>query len=718
MPGKVSDMAKALSALLAEQGPIQTEQVRQWLKENEDPETPLSPRDINNILAYGRAKGRGWWQREGTILLPPLQGNQPGGNGHHQEPATDPEGEDSDPAATPSRRLIDGLIAGEDLLSATAQRIGVPRERARPAAAYLAATYDIYDPAQLWKGLGNCTEIPPAMRKRWWETWLSQTGINAPEELHREVQRTATEHFGPRLAAKPEPPRRRYVVVDGDPIPTDADDPDGMPMSEAWRLALLQRQGKGITEAADKSALVELVKQQGEFTRSFMEIQARNQDKPESGNRRNRYLAVDGQVVVTDPQDPDGLPFTEATSLAALHRQQRRESSDHAQEDSLLETVFKEGQATQREMMKMQGGSRSDLSGILEAQRGEAQARMDAMMERLAAMDREHEVRLQMMQKEGANHLELLLKQQELQQKQWELQLDLVKQQHSHELEMLQLRLDQEAPDPWGAADQALPGIKKHIGDIIGRAFSPPQSQPQYVIKLGENNEVPFEVFEKMENLQLKRRFVDQAMSIIPDFVAAGRMAAEQTRDDAPLPAASSPPAAPRQAVPAATPPPAPSAPAGPNRVQASCTQCGMAVNLEPGTRAFRCPNCQTMQQAATQGAESRIYHTLCSQCQAAVGYQAGSEGFICPVCGARQWITGELIPDQEPSSAATPPMPPGRSSPPRPVTAAPAQPQDSTPGPGATEDSDQIPGLEYAPYTGGPGTPVPLTVVEAGNKP
>lgn len=155
----------------------------------------------------------------------------------------------------PTPPIADTSAGLEDLktqMRDVAIGLGINVKSATAMSNFLAGSFDVQNPETLWAGLSEVTEIHPSMRKRFWRTWASLSGLGIPVELQQKVEQQTNTAMG----RKEDVPglKKRYVAVDGQVVDADSDDDSGMSFSQALQLARLQNEkyaaeiGGGVSE--------------------------------------------------------------------------------------------------------------------------------------------------------------------------------------------------------------------------------------------------------------------------------------------------------------------------------------------------------------------------------------------------------------------------------------------------------------------------------------
>src|SRR5918999_1248158 len=162
MASPVTTSPQALKSYIQEYGPVDEERAKEIVIEHGCPENKA-----RFALLY--PLGRKWLKKEAGVYylndVAPASRNGAKADG------------DALPPADFQTQETEGLAPPESTLAAAAVRVGISDRVARITASYLSDTADIFDPDQLWRGLGNCTELSPSERRRLFESWVSSQGL-------------------------------------------------------------------------------------------------------------------------------------------------------------------------------------------------------------------------------------------------------------------------------------------------------------------------------------------------------------------------------------------------------------------------------------------------------------------------------------------------------------------------------------------------------------
>ena len=698
----VPKMAKALADLIADTGSLSKEEARSWLADNDDQSpAPMSAGQINLTLGFGAADSRGWWHSDTDtdMLVPgPKQGSpaaakmaSKNGASEHHEDAPDVEELDDEPGwaeATPP----------EALLYEVARKVGVRKDHARIFAQYAAMTADTADPEQVAQSIQDCPEIKAPLKRRLYQAWVSSSGIAANPNIVKkyfanvaekveEVQAVQTA----KVAAS-----RHYIAVNGDVLLTTADDPDGLTIGEASRLAMIQQQKNGTLATQDQSILAVLLREQAETERARMNIAANQQPAPPDTGTADIITTV--------------LREQGETSRKMMDLEEARRASQPTTkpEESFLAIMYREQAETERARIQANAAngqsSKSELTTLLAAQQEASNARMEAFMQRMEAMDREHALRMEALQKAHTQDMEIMRQQSSQQMETFNLQMQMERQQSAHEREIAAMQ-NQQDPDPLGPLNRLIPGL----GDkLINSLLNPPKSEPAVTVSLGDGNSIPYETFERLENLKMKRQMLDMAVQNVPTFIEAGLKAASVLEAESQARASMGPMVQeqmpveqlPQQPVMQTLTPQRVTPPGPPAQTGAAQGPTMPQPPRPPQIPNQRVPLPQPRAGEALEDMDPQgLKRTHCCVCGAGIAYPPGSEAFICPACETKQWVTGEVILEESVNTA--PPAPP---RPPRPqqASAPPTPPASPAPAPQPDErDNEQPAGLEYPPYMG-----------------
>lgn len=243
----VKENAAKFSEYLESVGDLPLLDAEKWVRDNWDGDPPERESVYSLVTAWGYRGKNKLWRREGDNLVWGFK--QSGESGKREEVETEP-----------------ALGDPKDQFAAVGISLGIAERYARSTASYVAESYDIWDPAQVWEALKECTDVNIAQRKRWWKTWCSKIQAEVPSELQGEINKT------PETPGRPDTRGKKlFFVEDGRLIPTSSDDELGVSFSEAYRMAQLER---AQPQPSGEGPLVALLQESGKTERARMELEA------------------------------------------------------------------------------------------------------------------------------------------------------------------------------------------------------------------------------------------------------------------------------------------------------------------------------------------------------------------------------------------------------------------------------------------------------------
>jgi len=595
----VSQMAMELRRMLDDAEMMSVEEAKQWIEDNDLEGEELSPSSRNLVLGFGAHKSRRWWHREGENLVA----------GWPETAHKEKEEEDEEPAASGADkrqnsqgqterdlREITGATPPNENFEAALKILGLDSTKARRVAMYVTAAYDIYDPASVWRGLQDCREILPLEKKRVMNYWVAIAGLRPDDGLLMEYAMTAEERRHAAEAAKVS--GKKYIAFEGDVFEADDGDPDGVTQSKAYQTALMQRRLYGGDGAPpEQGMVVTLLKESAETERRRMELDA---ERRANGEHQPLYRLVNGQVIPTSDNDPQGM------SLGAIYQlseasQGKREPSEAP---SLVATLLKEQAETERRRMEIdaerQQGRSDPMTIVLEAQHREAAANATALTAQMQSIVQSQSAMFDSIQKQTAAQMEamatrmehqseLAMRDREMQDQRHQMTLEMMKSSHENTLNLLTMQMEKGSADPMESINRVMPGIwEKFVTSVM----SPPQPGP--VISLGEGNgSLPISEYLKLQEQSTKREMVNGLLQMAPSLLAVGAEAAKNVESFAGGGSSPSRPAA-RQPAPARQ-QQAPQPPQLPQN-QKLCVSCSQELVVPAGYDTFTCPTCGTIQ--------------------------------------------------------------------------------------------------------------------------
>ena len=470
------------------------EDVTAWLNQEDFPSTKIGP-----VLAWGAKKGARRWHREEDTLI---AGPRP---------------------ATPAAAALSGRVPGEvpDLedaqnqptlknqFRALMQSVGIEQNHARSAANFCFGSFEMEDPAQIWQALRECLQIGQSgMKKQIWRLWTKHIHVDPPEALTQEIV-----NWG-RVTPPPSAPGgRRFFAIDGQVVPTTPDDPEGMSMADAHRLASLQKGDRPRDEQTGGGLVTTLLQQQGETDRKRLELDGQR-NRPEGDSVTAAVINQFGEVLKTSLNKPP---------------------------DTSFETR-------------------------IDAQRREFEGRMESQNQRF----------MDLMEAQGERHQHML---------------ELVQTNNTHSLELVRLAMDgnNNRPSFFEQLEQAL--SNKVLADFL----KPPAAPLQMIT--GPNGTMTLDVYKAIQEMNFKSEALTVAKTSLPELFKVGSDIAAATKELA--------------------------------RTR------GETVERDSP---------QSAQADETQTHSGYNQHTDCGHCGQSMTYPTGAEFLICPHCRAPQTADGHLM--------------------------------------------------------------------------
>ena len=347
------DAAKRLWARLKAEKRVSVEDAKAQALSEGVPEE-----DVRFVLLHGQAKAKKWWTREGDDLVYndiPIRPAAPRKNVKRPVVVAAVSGDSSGGEEKPETLDVDDIAALDnprEQFQHMALQMNIAEKSARAVATYVSTVADFYNPQEVWYALSKFPEIGYTLRQRLWDSWVSFTRVDVPEQLREAVlqSRPWDTRIGPYRAGGPSysggPPRApaRFMAVYGEVvrIPNESED-EGFTFTQAYQLAQTQR-------------------------------------------------------------------------AEATERQGMTSSSQRSENESFLAVAYREMAATERFKMEMEtarkGSGAGEVEARIESERRSFEMRMDAERKafeaRMESRDKETDLRLEMMQQAHTHQLEML----------------------------------------------------------------------------------------------------------------------------------------------------------------------------------------------------------------------------------------------------------------------------------------------------------------------
>lgn len=224
--------------------------------------------------------------------------SDPEGNGKYYEPA---------PAVNSGNGHTDGvspiaedwprLASPEEQVQGLLENLGVQYKPARGAATVMSA-YDLSDPAQLIEAL-SVSNLSPIVRRQFAVTWSRNHGLDfTSQHLQTLHQMGASQSQSYQQGqGQPQEYPKKYIVIDGRPVPTPAGEPGMYSWAEAMQVCQLEKQGGGDGGGGVLGALVQWMGQsqesQIEGLKAIMQAQNHTPDGMSDVSTRVIQAALD-----------------------------------------------------------------------------------------------------------------------------------------------------------------------------------------------------------------------------------------------------------------------------------------------------------------------------------------------------------------------------------------------------------------------------------------
>ena len=477
---KVPEYAARLEDRLKLEGPLTIEEISAWLSEE-----GAEQKQINLVLGYGSARGKKAWHREGETLIP---GPRPGGG---QPVAGRHRGPDSIPTVDEAMDRPTGQSKFQGLL----ESIGVDESQAKMAGNFCFNAFDMENPTEIWQALRECPQIgQPVIKKQVWRLWTRTLRVDLPDTL---VQEVAT--WGRSQASQPAQVGRKFFALDGQVVPTTPDDPEGMSMGDAHRLASLQKGDRPRDEQAGGGVVTTLLQQQGETDRERLKLEAQK-GRPEGESVTAAVINQFGELVKSSLNKPPD----------------------------------------------------SSIEARIESQRRESEARAEAQNQRY----------IDMMERQDERHKHML---------------DMINQANTHALDLIRLTMEGNNDRP--SFIQQLEGALSN--KVIADFLKPPA--PSTPMITGPGGAMTLETYKAIREMDLKSEALSFAKTTVPDLIKTAVDMTQATRELAASRGHTVDEDQPDDKL---------------VLMQSDCVHCGQSMEYHAGSAILVCPYCRTPQTA------------------------------------------------------------------------------------------------------------------------
>ena len=424
-----------LEEKLTAEGSMKVDAVKQWLVEE-----GLPPQRTGFVMGQGAKQGAHKWYREGDTMFP---GPRPG-----TPPRTPPVHFRSTHGAADIPTVDEAMDqpTAQSRFQALMQSIGVDESQAKMAANFCFNAFDMDKPGEVWQALRECPQVgQPVIKKQLWRLWTRNLEVEIPDTL---VQQVNT--WGQPQAAQASHAARKFFAIDGKVVPTTPEDPEGMSMTDAVRLASYQRTDNPKEEQTSGGVIATMIQQQGETERKRMEIEAQKSQRPEREG--------------------------DSVAAAAIHEQ-----------GELVRSILNKPPDT-------------SLEGRMDSQRREFDAKMEARDQRF----------LDFMERTQENNKSML---------------EMVQTENRHTMELLRLTME---------GNNSRPSIITEIEEVLASGLieklrPQPAASPMIAGPDGKGM-MTLDVYKAINEMEFKREAITLAKETLPKVIEMGFDAAEATR--------------------------------------------------------------------------------------------------------------------------------------------------------------------------------------------
>jgi len=288
-----------------------------------------------------------------------------------------------------------------------------------------------------------------------------------------------------------------------------------------------------------------------------------------------RFIAVKGEVLMVEPDDPSGMPFSEALRTADGQLQKMAQTTQSAppvqpNANDVVVALIHESGENQRASMDNQ-------RSLLEVLKPDSSSQTSLLLAHLDNQRRETDLRFQNMEEIRRKDAELAQVREESRWREAQDREDRRQESLNRVLEQLAASSNQRR-GPFDALEELAPGFMQRIVDNL---FNPSPKGNELTISLPEGK-MSLDDYERYSAIQSKREVVQMVRQRLPEIVEMGKDFALATR---------------RAAEPEVKEEPVPAPPAGP--IQAYCMECLRVMLVPQGFEEFSCPHCGALQNLA-----------------------------------------------------------------------------------------------------------------------
>jgi hypothetical protein len=228
-----------------------------------------------------------------------------------------------------------------------------------------------------------------------------------------------------------------------------------------------------------------------------------------------RFIPVKGEVVMVEPDDPDGMSFSQALQLADRQPEALgRRPATGQNETGVVVALIHESGETQRANMANQ---RALLEFMKPSDSG---SQITLIMDRLDNQRRENDLRLEKIESDRKKDAELA---QQREDHRWELA------QGREDLRQKEMRdlLDRltnppnQRKGPFDAIEEIAPGF---IKEMVNNFLHPPRQENAFRVTIGDQEgNMSLDDYERYSEIQCKREVVAMVRRSLPEFLQMGK---------------------------------------------------------------------------------------------------------------------------------------------------------------------------------------------------
>jgi hypothetical protein len=244
----------------------------------------------------------------------------------------------------------------------------------------------------------------------------------------------------------------------------------------------------------------------------------RSKDSAVAPAPSRRFIAVKGDVVMVEPDDPGGMSFSEALRMAD---QQARTAAPAQNDNGVVVALINQSGENQRAAQQESG---QNMRAFLELSKGDSGGLGPLLIANLDNQRRETELRFQNLEEMRRKDDELARQKEE---HRWSEAQDREDRRQENLTKALQ-ELSSNRKGPFDAIEEIAPGFMQRMVDNL---LNPPRQEAAFRVTIGDQEgNLSLDDYERYSKIQNQKEFLQFLRKSVPEFFEMGKDFALATR--------------------------------------------------------------------------------------------------------------------------------------------------------------------------------------------